>query len=207
MEITGIRHINATDITFASEFGYRIKLLGIARKYGDDVMQIMEPCLVPEASTLGTVEGVFNAVHIEGDFVQTGHLVGRGAGEGPTASAVMSDIIDLARGNITPSFGVPASQLKPAQWKNVGETVNSYYVRLNVYDQPGVLAEVAAILREHGVSIEGFTQRGRDPGQPVSMVMTTHETRHKDMMSACSAIEGLDVVIDKPCLIPIENIL
>ena len=207
MEITGIRHINATDITFASEFGYRIKLLGIARKYGDDVMQIMEPCLVPEASTLGTVGGVFNAVHIEGDFVQTGHLVGRGAGEGPTASAVMSDIIDLARGNITPSFGVPASQLKPAQWKNVGETVNSYYVRLNVYDQPGVLAEVAAILREHGVSIEGFTQRGRDPGQPVSMVMTTHETRHKDMMSACSAIEGLDVVIDKPCLIPIENIL
>lgn len=207
MEITGIRHINATDIAFASEFGYRIKLLGIARRYNGSIMQIMEPCLVPESSTLGTVDGVFNAVHIEGDFVQTGHLVGHGAGEGPTASAVMSDVIDLARGHGTPSFGVPASQLKAPEWKDVGETLNSYYIRLNVYDRPGVLADVAAILREHDVSIEGFTQRGRDPGQPVSMVMTTHDTKHKDMMAACSAIEALDVVIDKPCLIPIENIL
>ena len=206
LEMTGIRHINATDISFASELGYKIKLLGIARRINGKVMQILEPCLVPLNSTLGTVEGVFNAVHIEGDFVQTGHLVGRGAGEGPTASAVVSDIIDIARGIEVPMFGVPAVDLQNPEWVDVGETMNCYYVRLNVLDQPGVLADVSAILRDHNVSIEAFLQRGRDPGQPVPLVMTTHETKHKDMTAACEMIEKLASALDKPCLIPIENI-
>jgi homoserine dehydrogenase len=207
LEMIGIRHINSTDIAFASELGYRIKLLGIARRYEDGrIMQILEPCLVPKESTLGTVEGVYNAVHIDGDFVQTGHLVGRGAGEKPTASAVISDVIDIARGFKVPVFGVPATKLKEANWIDVGQTVNCYYVRMNVLDQPGVLADVSAILRDHNVSIEAFLQRGRDPGQPVPMVMTTHETRHADMTEACARIEKLQTVLEKPCLMPIENI-
>jgi len=206
LEMTGIRHINATDISFASELGYRIKLLGIARRYEGSIMQVLEPCLVPKNSTLGTVEGVYNAVHIEGDHVMTGHLVGRGAGEGPTASAVIADIIDIARGFKTPTFGIPASELNDAKWVDVGETINCYYIRLNVLDEPGVLAEVSAILRDNNVSIEAFLQRGRDPGQPVPLVMTTHETKHKDMTAAYAAMEKIKSVLEKPCLIPIENI-
>lgn len=206
LEMTGIRHINATDIAFAEELGYKIKLLGIARRFGDEIMQILEPCLVPKDSSLGSVEGVYNAVHVDGDFVDNGYLVGRGAGEGPTASAVVADIIDLARGFATPTFGVPVSALKDPKWVDVGETENTYYIRLNVLDQPGVLADVASVLRDHNVSIEAFLQRGRDPGQPVPLVMTTHETKHKDMMGASAALEKLDNILDKPCLIPIESI-
>ena len=135
-----------------------------------------------------------------------GHLVGHGAGEGPTASAVMADIIDIARGFKTPTFGVPAQKLADPKWVDVGGTVNCYYVRLNVLDEPGVLAEVSAILRDNNVSIEAFLQRGRDPGQPVPLVMTTHETKHKDMTAACAAMEKIKSVLEKPCLIPIENI-
>lgn len=206
LEMIGIRHINATDIAFASELGYRIKLLGITRRINGKIMQILEPCLVPDKSTLGTVEGVFNAVHIEGDFVKTGHLVGRGAGEGPTASAVVADIIDIARGYNAPVFGIPAKSMKDASWVDVGDTENCYYIRMNVLDKPGVLADVSAILRDHNVSIEAFLQRGRDPGQPVPLVMTTHETRHKDMTAACDAIENLPNVLEKPCLMPIETL-
>lgn len=206
MEITGIRHINTTDITFASELGYRIKLLGIARRYEDGILQTMEPCLVPRNSTLGTVEGVFNAVHVEGDFVQTAHQVGHGAGEGPTASSVMSDVIDLARGFTTPVFGLPASGLQKPDWADSGAVMKNYYMRLTVYDKPGVLADVSAILRDHRISIETLTQRGHDPDQPVALVMTTHEARHKDMQGACKAIEALPVTIDKPCIMAIEDI-
>lgn len=206
LEMTGIRHINATDIAFASELGYRIKLLGIARRMNGKIMQIIEPCLVPKNSTLGTVEGVYNAVHVEGDYVATGHLVGLGAGEGPTASAVMSDIIDIARGYETPAFGIPAIDLQTPKWVNIGETVNCYYIRLNVLDEPGVLAEVSAILRDNKVSIEAFLQRGHDPGQPVPLIMTTHESKHKNITKACAQMENIKSVLEKPCLIPIENI-
>ncbi|MFP4313425.1 MAG: homoserine dehydrogenase [Alphaproteobacteria bacterium] len=206
LEMTGIRHINATDIAYASELGYKIKLLGIARRYDEGIMQVLEPCLVPCDSSLGSVEGVFNAVHVEGDFVDTGYLVGRGAGEGPTASAVLSDIVDIARGYNAPTFGVPAKDLTPPQWVDMGATMNCYYIRLNVIDQPGVLADVSSILRDNDVSIEAFLQRGRDPGQAVPLIMTTHETRHENMTRACAAMEKLGSILDKPCLIPIENI-
>lgn len=206
LEMNGIRHINATDIAFASELGYKIKLLGIARRYESGIMQILEPCLVPINSSLGSVEGVFNAVHVEGDFVDSGYLVGRGAGEGPTASAVMSDVIDIARGFKTPTFGAPAKDLQNPKWVDMGETINTYYIRLNVLDQPGVLADVSSVLRDNEVSIEAFLQRGRDPGQPVPLVMTTHETKHKNMTKACAEMEKLNSILDKPCLIAIESI-
>ncbi|MCD8571257.1 MAG: homoserine dehydrogenase [Alphaproteobacteria bacterium] len=206
LKMTGIRQINKTDIAFAGELGYRIKLLGTARRVAAKVMQVLEPCLVPQSSPLGSVEGVYNAVMVEGDFVKTGISEGRGAGEGPTASAIVADIIDIARGFRVPTFGVPANDLKKADWADINDTVNSYYMRLTVLDQPGVIADVSAILRDHRISIEGFIQRGRDPGQPVPVVITTHETRHGDVLAACDAIEKLEFSVEKPCLMRVENI-
>lgn len=206
LEIQGIDHLNATDIAFATDFGYRIKLLGVAREVDGQIMQVVEPCLVPIDSALGKVEDVYNAVYIEGDFVQNPLLTGRGAGEGPTASSVVADLIDIVRGIKVPTFGVPASALKTAKRVDMGSTTNSYYLRMSVLDQPGVIADVSAILRDHHISIEGMLQHGRDPGQPVSVVITTHESKHKDMLDAVQNIEKLDSCTEKPCLMAIEEL-
>ena len=206
LEITGIRHINTTDIGFASEFGYKIKLLGIAKREENNMYsQRLEPCLVPENCVLGSVEGVFNAVDVEGDYVGSGHLIGRGAGAGPTASAVLSDIIDIARGYSCPTFGCPAGDLTDPSWIDAGELEKRFYIRCDVVDQPGVLADVSKILQNHDISIEAFLQRGRDPGQSVPLVMITHETRQKNITQALGDIEKLNSVLEKPCIIPIED--
>ena len=204
--IEGITHINATDIAYADEFGYRIKLLGIARRENGKILQVMEPCLVPIGSPLGIIEDVYNAVYVEGDYVETPLFTGKGAGEGPTASSVVADLIDLARGIRLPTFGIPASKLQDAQWADPGETENRYYLRLSVLDQAGVIADVSAILRDQNISIEGLVQRARDPGQPVPVVLTTHETKHADMVKACSMIEALETSVDKPRLMCIEEL-
>ncbi len=206
IQITGIRHINATDITFATEFGYRIKLLGITRKKNGKIMQVLEPCLVPIGSPLGIIEDVYNAVYVEGDFVETPLLTGKGAGEGPTASAVVADIIDLVRGIKIPTFGIPASKLENAQWMDIGDTKSRYYMRLDVIDQPGVIADVTAILKELNISIESMVQHGRSPGQSVHVVITTHETSDNAMLTAAKMIENLETTTEKPCLIPIEEL-
>lgn len=206
MTIQGIRNINATDIAYATEFGYRIKLLGVAREIDGKIMQSMEPRLVPIKSPLGSVEGVFNAVYVQGNYVGLPLLTGRGAGEKPTASSVVADIIDLARGIRLPTFGIPAKSLKAAQWVDLGQMMNSYYLRLNVLDKSGVIADVSAILRDCNISIEGMLQRGRDPGQPVPIVITSHETRHADMLQAVERIEKLSTCVEKPCLIAIEEL-
>lgn len=204
LEMTGIRGVTAVDIAFATELGYKIKLLGIARRIDGKIMQSIQPCLVPEGSKIGGVDGVFNAVQVEGDYVGSGLIVGRGAGEGPTASSVLSDIVDLARGSVIPTFGIPANDLKDPVWIDQGETIGSYYLRLEVSDQPGVIADVSAILRDHNVSIESFIQHGRDPSQPVALVMTTHEAKQADIKAACAVIKGLNSVSAEPCLMRIE---
>lgn len=206
LKVQGIRHLNATDIACASEFGYRIKLLGVARNIDGKIMQSVEPCLVPIGSPLGSIEDVYNAVYVDGNFVDTPLLTGKGAGEGPTASSVVADIIDLARGLKVPIFGIPADALKQAQWIDMGETKSHYYLRLNVIDKPGVIADISAILRDQNISIEGMMQRGRDPGQAVPIVITTHDTRHADMLRAAQLIEELGACAEKPCLMTIEEL-
>ncbi|MFK7839184.1 MAG: homoserine dehydrogenase [Bdellovibrionales bacterium] len=204
LQMKGIRGVTAVDIAFATELGYKIKLLGIARRIGDDITQSIQPCLVPETSKIGGVDGVFNAVQIEGDYVGSSLLVGRGAGEGPTASSVLSDIIDVARGFDIPTFGVPANDLKDPVWIDQGEIESGYYLRLDVLDQPGVIAEISAILRDHNVSIESFIQHGRDLGQPVALVMTTHESKQANIQAACDEIANLSNVNAEPSLMRIE---
>lgn len=204
LDITGIRRISARDIEFAHELGYRIKLLGIARRLGDKISQSLEPCLVPIESPMGNVEGVFNAVFVEGDFVDKALLEGRGAGEGPTASAVLSDLVDLARGYSLPTFGVPVSQLKPADIAGPEEIVSEQYIHLVVLDQPGVIADVAAILRDYDISIETMLQRGRSPGQPVSVVITTHDCSRAAIRTAAGKIAELPSVTAPPTVLRIE---
>ncbi len=205
IDITGIRKITARDIEFAKELGCRIKLLGIARDIGGRIAQSLEPCLVPINSPMGTVEGVFNAVFVEGDFVDRAMLEGRGAGQGPTASAVMADLIDLARGYHMPAFGLSVAELKTAQWAGAKDIVSGQYIHLTVTDQPGVIADVSAALRDFGISIESMIQRGRDPGQPVSVVITTHECSREAIRGAAAKIAGLPSVSAAPTILRIER--
>ena len=206
--VEGIRTISAIDIAFARELGYRIKLLGIARQVADGpeagVETRVHPCLVPEDMPLARVEGVFNAVVAEGDFVGRVMLEGRGAGAGPTASAVVADLIDLARGRTTPVFGVASSALSNAPARPMAALVGAYYLRLMVVDRPGVIADVTAALRDAGVSLESMLQHGRAPGEAVPVVIVTHETRESAMRAALARIEVLETVLQKPALIRIE---
>lgn len=205
LAVKGITDITSVDIEFARELGYRIKLLGMARKDGNNIVQSVEPCMVPRKSTMGAVDGVYNAVYIEGDFVDTGLLVGRGAGEGPTASAVVADIIDLARGAKLPVFSVPHTDLETANWGKRGRMESQFYLHLRVMDKPGVLADVSAILKDCEVSIEAMLQRGRDPHNPVSIVMTTHEVPQKAIEEALEGFAKLDCVLEKPSMMRIED--
>ena len=184
VHVEGIRHISADDILFAEELGYRIKLLGIANRTDLGVEQRVYPCMVPMDAPLAHVEGVFNAVVAEGDAVGTSVLQGAGAGAGPTASAVISDIVDIARGMVLPVFSVPASKLTRAQTVSIGSRAGPYYVRLTVLDRPGVIADVSAALREEEVSVEALLQRGRSEKGSVPVVLTLHETVEANMQRA-----------------------
>lgn len=205
VHIEGIRNIAPEDIEYAGEFGYRIKLLGICERTENGVQQRVHPAMVPLGTPLSSVDGVFNAVVTEGDFVGTTVLEGRGAGAGPTASAVVSDIADIAAGRRVPTFGVPAASLTPSASASFEDHVGAYYVRLMVDDQPGVFAEIAAELANHEISIEGVIQRSRSETEAVPVVMTTHETREAAIQEVLAAFARLDAVREQPHMIRIEN--
>jgi homoserine dehydrogenase len=201
----GIRHISRLDIDFAEELGFRIKLLGIARMTDHGLEQRVHPCMVPRATPIAAVEGVFNAVVAEGDFVGRVVLEGRGAGAFPTASSVASDLVDIAAGRHVPAFGVPAGALAPLEAAAMERHQGAYYIRLMVVDQPGVIADVAAALRDEHVSLESMIQRGRAPGEAVPVVLTTHATVEAAMRRALDRIAGLDAVLEPPRMIRIED--
>src|SRR5256714_3592024 len=201
----GIRHISRLDIDFAEELGFRIKLLGIARMTDHGLEQRVHPCMVPRATPIAAVDGVFNAVVAEGDFVGRVVLEGRGAGAFPTASSVAADLVDIAAGRHAPAFGVPAASLDTLPRAAMERHQGAYYVRLMVVDQPGVIADVAAALRDEHVSMESMIQRGRAPGEAVPVVMTTHITVEAAMRRALKRIEALDTVLEPPRMIRIED--
>ncbi len=201
VHVEGIRGVSALDIGFAGELGYRIKLLGIARATDGGVAARVHPCLVPVAAPLARVDGVFNAVVIEGDTVGRVMLEGRGAGAGPTASAVVADLIDLARGRAAPVWG---GALSEAPSLPIGDHVGCYYLRLMVVDRPGVIADVTAVLRDLGVSLESMLQRGRAPADAVPVVLVTHETRESAMVAALARIAALNTVLEAPTMLRIE---
>ena len=206
VHIEGIRNIGALDIEFARELGYHIKLLGIAGPTERGLEQRVHPCMVSEDVPLAHVDGVFNAVVIEGDFVDRTMFGGRGAGAGPTASAVVSDLADVARGQTLPVFGIPAHKLEAIPAAPMARHVGAYYIRLMVVDRPGVMADVTAALRDEQVSVEALIQRGRNPGDVVPVVLTTHETEEAAMLRAVSRIARLETVLEPPRLIRIERL-
>jgi homoserine dehydrogenase len=202
--VEGIRRVSALDIAFATELGYRIKLLGIARQTEAGIETRVHPCMVPQTAPIAGVDGVFNAVVAEGDFVGRVMLEGRGAGAGPTASAIVADLIDIARDRMTPVWGASAASLSTAPSVPMSNHVGAYYLRLMVVDRPGVIADVTAILRDIGVSLESMLQRGRSPGEAVPVVLVTHETRESSMREALDRIGALPTVMEEPTLIRIE---
>lgn len=204
VHVEGIRAVSALDIAFAAELGYRIKLLGIARQTEAGIAARVHPCMVPHNAPIARVDGVFNAVVAEGDFVGRVMLEGRGAGAGPTASAVVADLIDIARGRVTPVWGAGSGALSNAPSVSMDSHVGAYYLRLMVVDRPGVIADVTAALRDAGVSLESMLQRGRAPGEAVPVVLVTHETRESAMRSALACITALDTVVETPAMIRIE---
>ncbi|MDE2390114.1 MAG: homoserine dehydrogenase [Rhodospirillales bacterium] len=204
LHIEGIRRISALDIAFAQELGYRIKLLGIAEQTQAGISLRVHPAMVPEQKPIATVDGVFNAALLEGDFSGPVFLRGRGAGEGPTASAVVADLIDLTRGIRVPVWGMEESALQDAAIVPMSGLGGAYYLRLSVVDQPGVLADVTAILRDHGISLESMLQHGRAPGEAVPIVLVTHETREAKVNAALQDIAALPAVLEPPALIRIE---
>jgi homoserine dehydrogenase len=204
VRISGIRNVSAMDIAFAEELGYRIKLLGIARPSGQGIEQRVMACMVPQATVIAKVDGVFNAVVTKGNFVGQNVSIGRGAGAGPTASAVVSDLIDIARDRILPAFSAPAASLKQMPAAPRGTHVGAYYLRLMVVDKPGVIADIAAALRDEQVSMEAMIQRARHPGQSVPVVITTHETTEAAIDRVVKRLEQVKSILEPAHVMPIE---
>ena len=206
IHIEGIREVSALDIAYAGELGYRIKLLGIAARGEGGIEQRVHPCMVAEDAPIAAVEGVFNAVVAEGDYAGTVVAEGRGAGAGPTASAVVADLIDIARGTSLPTFAVPAVDLEPLPSLPIEHRRGCQYIRLMVVDRPGVIADVAAALRDERISVEAMLQRGRAPDEIVPVIITTHDTDDAAMARALDRIGRLDAVLEPPRRIRIETL-
>jgi homoserine dehydrogenase len=204
ISVEGIEGITPEDIRFAREFGFRIKLLGIARRTAHGIDQRVQPSMVRVGTPLAHVDGAFNAVLAHAGPAGRYFFEGRGAGEAPTAMSVVADLVDIAHGNFGPSFGRPAATLRPLTPSDPGAASSAYYLRFEVLDVPGVLAEIARHLAESQVSIESMIQRGRSPGEPVSIVMITHETAQASVERALKVIATSDKVRARPCMIPME---
>ncbi|MGH1426218.1 MAG: homoserine dehydrogenase [Pseudooceanicola sp.] len=204
MELEGIGRITIEDIHQAADMGYRIKLLGVSRMTGRGLEQRMSPCLVPDASPLGQLEGGTNMVVIEGDSVGQIVLRGAGAGEGPTASAVMSDVCDLARGTKMPVFGRPAKTLSDAS-PAMSSTPAAFYLRMALQDKPGALAKAATVLGDHGISIHRMRQYDHD-ASTAPVLIVTHRCMRADLDHAMAALAATGVVEGAPVALRIEEV-
>lgn len=202
--VEGIRRIATLDIGFAEELGYRIKLLGIAERRNGGIAARVHPCMLPKGAPLARIGGVTNAVVAEGDFIGRVMLEGPGAGGAATASAVIADVIDLARARTTPVWGAAPAALSALPAVPMAEHRGCYYLRLMVEDRSGVIADMAGVLRDLDISVESLLQRGRSPAEAVPLVLVTHATREAPMRAAVAALGALDVVLEEPVLIRIE---
>ncbi len=201
--VEGIREVSATDIAYAATLGFRIKLVGLAKLESAKLFQRVHPCLVPLNHPLAHVDGSLNAVVAEGNFVGRLFFQGRGAGEGPTASAVVADLIDVARGEVGPAFAMPAAKLAALAAADQHDHVGRYYLRLTVADRPGVLAEITAALRDESVSIESLIQRGHADDGAVTIVMVTHEAPERDVRAALDRMSASDSTLRPPMMMHI----
>lgn len=207
----GIGMLMPLDLEMADEFGYSVKLLASAKRVDGQVEAWVHPSLVPRSHPLAFVDGVYNAVYIEDDNLGSSLYYGRGAGALPTGSAVVADIVSVARDMLSGAEGrVPVSGLHPAGTSKenlelAGDAVSEFYVRVSANDQPGVLSSVSGILGKNNISISSVIQRGREAvdGSGVPLVMILHEARYSRMLSALEEIDALDVVLDRSFLMRI----
>ncbi|MCU0826089.1 MAG: homoserine dehydrogenase [Tabrizicola sp.] len=207
VELEGIGKVSIDDIRLAEDMGYRIKLLGVAQMTGRGLEQRMTPCLVPADSPLGQLQGGTNMVVLEGDSVGQIVLRGPGAGMGPTASAVMADVLDIARGIRVPTFGIPADQLAqptPA----TSATPAPYYLRMTLLDKPGALAKIATCLGEAGISIDQMRQLHRpgDRAEDAVVLIVTHKAAPADIAHATSQFAATGVLVGQAVAIRIEAV-
>lgn len=203
----GITHITPTDIHFAREFGYRIKLLAIAKR-GDDTIDIrVHPTMISKDNPISNINGVLNAIKVKGNAVGETMLIGEGAGALPTASAVLSDVMEIAGcityGNRSPSFDI--SNHAKLKLQPIDEIASEYYLRFSVVDKPKVLSKLSGILGDNSISIASAIQKGRNESDGVPLVFMTHTARERDIQKAIKEINKLDVVIGKSVLIRVEN--
>jgi homoserine dehydrogenase len=204
VELEGIGNVSIDDIRLAEDMGYRIKLLGVAQMTGRGLEQRMTPCLVPADSPLGQLQGGTNMVVLEGDSVGQIVLRGPGAGQGPTASAVMADVIDIARGLRLPTFGIPAAALSMPTAAS-SATPAPYYLRMTLLDKPGALAKIATCLGDAGVSIDQMRQYGHQGGN-APVLIVTHKAAPDDVAHAMTRFAGTGVLVGAPVAIRIEEV-
>jgi homoserine dehydrogenase len=211
ISVSGISNLDPLDLQFAREFGYSMKLLAITRNDGDTIEARVHPTLIPRDHMLANVSGAFNAVYLTGDAVGPILLYGQGAGSMPTASAVVSDILDLAR-NLTrgvkrrvPPLGCDAALESPRIIKPLDEVVTNYYIRFAALDRPGVLSQISGILGKHNISIAAVIQKGREVKGAVPIVMITHEAKEANTRQALLEIDQLPVVSPPAVFYRIED--
>ncbi len=207
----GISKVTALDIEYAQDFGYKLKLLAIGKHEGDQVEARVHPTMIPEDYPLAAIGGVFNSIRLVGDFSGPVMLSGYGAGMDATASAVMGDVLAIARdlradiGTRSPALGCPQDQLENYRIKPMNQLVSSYYMRCTVKDQPGVLSQISGVLGRHNISIESMVQPHRHEVGAVPIVFVTHEAQESDVAAALAEIDNLDVIQEATLLIRIEN--
>jgi homoserine dehydrogenase len=204
VELEGIGQVSIDDIRLAADMGYKIKLLGVAQMTGRGLEQRMTPCLVPADSPLGQLQGGTNMVVLEGDSVGQIVMRGPGAGEGPTASAVMGDVIDLARGIRIPTFGQPATTLAKPQAAATSAPA-PHYLRMTLLDKPGALAKIATCLGDSGISIDRMHQYGHQ-GTQAPVLIVTHKATRDDIAHAMGRFAATGVLVGDPVAIRIEEV-
>ena len=211
--VEGITKLSAIDIKYAEQLGYRIKLLGITKKTKDGIELRVHPTLIPTKRLIANVEGAMNAVQVMGDAVGTTLYYGKGAGAEPTASAVIADLVDVARlQTADPEHRVPHLAFQPGSMVNttimpMGEITTSYYLRLRVADVTGVLADITRILADNSISIDAMLQREAGDGEnQTDLIMLTHETKEKNILAAIIKVEALKTVEGSVTKIRLENL-
>jgi homoserine dehydrogenase len=207
----GITRISSMDIQYAQQLDYRIKLLAIAKRVGEEIDIRVHPTLLPQENPLANVDNVLNAIYVVGDAVGKNMFVGQGAGAMPTGSAVAGDIIEISRnilrgqGGRVPAQGVMGPWIKDYPIRKMGAIKSEYYLRCMVVDRPGVLSRISGILGEHSISIASVLQKERGPKEGVPVVMMTHDALEKDIQLALAKIDQLEVVLAKTTLIRAER--
>lgn len=207
----GISHISQLDISFASEFGYRVKLLAIA-KQDDDVIDVrVHPAMVKRDKPISNVNGVLNAIEVIGDMADDNMLIGRGAGAMPTGSAVVGDIVEIGRSILKgikgriPPLSYHQEEIQRLKIKSIDDIESEYYLRFMVIDKPGVLSNISGILGEHSISIASVIQKFRSENGEVPLIIMTHSALERNVQAAVCKINNLDIVLKDSVLIRVEE--